>query len=246
MARGRRGLTVAAAAAGAVLVGAGVAAAAGGDGEHPVRVEQLWVTGVPEPGSGPGAGPVRLDATLYLPQGVGRVPAVLLAHGIGGSKADVADEAQRIAARGYVVLAWTARGFGRSGGLIHLDSPDYEVSDAAKLIDLLAARPEVQLDGPGDPRVGVAGGSYGGALALLLAGYDHRVDAIVPQITWNDLGHALFPQSEVSSPDPRSPAGIDPVGTPGVFKKGWAGVFFSPSGSAQAGLAASAGAAGPG
>ena len=29
-------------------------------------------------------------------------------------------------------------------------------------------------DGPGDPRVGVTGGSYGGALALLLAGYDRR------------------------------------------------------------------------
>ena len=29
---------------------------------------------------------------------------------------------------GYVVLAYSARGFGRSGGLIHLDAPDFEVA----------------------------------------------------------------------------------------------------------------------
>ena len=77
---------------------------------------------------------------------------------------------------------------------MHVDAPDFEVADARKLLDLLASRPEVLKDGPGDPRVGVVGGSYGGALALLLAGYDRRVDAIAPQITWNDLRQALFPQ----------------------------------------------------
>ena len=83
-------------------------------------------------------------------------------------------------------------------------------------------------DGPGDPRVGVTGGSYGGALALLLAGYDPRVDALAPVITWNDLGQALFPNAATAP-------GTLPADTPargafapdGVFKRGWAGVFFS-------------------
>ena len=39
----------------------------------------------------------------------------------------------------------------------------------------------------------MAGGSYGGALALLGAAYDDRIDAIAPQITWNSLTSALFP-----------------------------------------------------
>ncbi len=210
--------------------GIALAAASTHTSGYAVRTEQLWVTGTPEPGSGPYSGPVRLDSTLYLPQGAPREPAVMLAHGFGGTKADMDAEARRIAARGYVVLTWTARGFGRSGGLIHLDSPDYEVADASRLVDMLATRPEVQLDGPGDPRVAVAGASYGGALALLLAAYDHRIDAIIPQVTWNDLGHAFFPQSAVTSTTLRSPAGVDPVGTPGVFKKDWASLFFSPSG----------------
>jgi ABC-2 type transport system ATP-binding protein len=233
----RRTAVVAGVLAGLVAVVAG-AAVARGDDAVPVKTQVLSIPGVPEPG----LGPVTLDATLYLPQGVGRAPAVILAHGFGGSKDDVADQARALAGRGYVTLAYTARGFGRSGGLIHLDAPDFEVADASKLIDLLAARPEVQLDAPGDPRVGVAGGSYGGGLALLVAGHDHRVDAIAPEITWNDLRQALFPQFVVGSTGLRSSAGVDPVAAAGVFKKAWAGVFFSPQGGALASAASGAGA----
>ncbi len=154
-----------------------------------------------------GVNGVTLDTRLYLPKTSGKVPALLLGHGFGGTKESVAEDAKELAARGYAVLTWTARGFGASTGQIYLDSPEHEVRDAQGLLDWLAARPEIQLDGAGDPRVGVMGGSYGGALALLLAGQDQRVDAIVPMITWNDLGDSLF-------------AG-------GVFKKTWAGIFFS-------------------
>jgi ABC-2 type transport system ATP-binding protein len=178
--------------------------------------------------SGPsGTEPVDLDTRFYLPRDrSGQVPAVLLAHGFGGTKNSVRDDAESLAERGYAVLTWTARGFGRSGGQIHLDSPDHEVRDAQRLLDWLAARPEVRTDAAGDPRVGVVGGSYGGALALLLAGQDARVDAIVPLITWNDLGRSFLPQS----------ADTDATG---VFKKGWAGLFFG-NGAAPAALGSGA------
>ncbi|MEV0429851.1 alpha/beta fold hydrolase [Micromonospora sp. NPDC050495] len=179
--------------------------------------------------SGPdGTQPVDLDTTLYLPRDASarhRVPAVLLAHGFGGTKESVRSDAEDLAARGYAVLTWTARGFGRSGGEIHLDSPDYEVRDVQRLLDRLAARPDVRLDAPGDPRVGVVGGSYGGGLALLLAAQDQRVDAIVPMITWNDLSRAFLPESTGRQP------------TDGVFKKGWAGIFFGGGGNAGSGPA---------
>ncbi|WP_430780567.1 alpha/beta fold hydrolase [Actinoplanes sp. G11-F43] len=150
---------------------------------------------------------VELDARFYLPRDRdGKVPAVLVAHGFGGSKDSVRSDAESLAEQGYAVLTYTARGFGRSTGQIHLDSPDHEVKDAQRLLDWLATRPEVRTDAANDPKVAVVGGSYGGALALLLAGQDQRVDAIVPQITWNDLGTSLVPG--------------------GVFKKSWAGYFF--------------------
>jgi ABC-2 type transport system ATP-binding protein len=222
----RRALVAAGVATAIVLGGAGSALALR-SGTPEVREEVLAVAGVPEPGRGP----VTLDATLYLPEEPGPVPAVLLAHGFGGSKADLADDARLLAEQGYVVLAYSARGFGASGGLVHLDAPPFEVADAQKMLDLLSGRREVQQDGPGDPRVGVAGGSYGGALTLLLAGRDRRVDAIAPQITWNDLRQALFPQFAVAASAPRSPADVQPAGGPGVFKRSWAGIFFGPGGS---------------
>lgn len=165
-----------------------------------IRTTAQFIQGVPE-----GTTPVRLDTTLYLPAST-PAPAILLAQGFGGSKTDLAPQARLLAQAGYVVLAYTARGFGHSGGLIHLDSPRYEVADASRLIDWLATQPQVQLDGPGDPRVAVAGASYGGALALMLAGTDPRVDAVAADITWNDLGQALIPN--------------------GVLKKQWLGYLF--------------------
>jgi ABC-2 type transport system ATP-binding protein len=171
-----------------------------------------------------GTTPVALDTTYYQPDAASAahpVPAVLLAHGFGGTKDSVAGDAEDLAAHGYAVLTWTAEGFGASGGQIHVDSPDWEVRDARRLIDWLAARPEVRRDAPGDPRVAAVGGSYGGALALLLAGTDRRVDAIVPEITWNDLAGAFLPESTGAGPEA------------GVFKRAWAGLFFGSSGASR-------------
>jgi ABC-2 type transport system ATP-binding protein len=206
-----------------LLAGAAAAIGAARSGQAQPRIQEFRLS-VP---GGPGQpGPVSLDATIYLPA-VTPAPAVLVAHGFGGSKTSVDADARDLANRGFVALAWSARGFGRSTGQIALDSPDYEVADASRLIDYLATRPEVRLDRPGDPRVGVTGGSYGGALALLLAGYDHRVDAIAPAITWNDLGQALFPNTATTGALPSDTPAHGVFGPDGVFKRGWAGIFFS-------------------
>ncbi|WP_328944591.1 CocE/NonD family hydrolase [Streptomyces sp. NBC_00250] len=181
----------------AVLAGAGTWTAVASDDPPPVhRADRMLDLD--------GA---RIDTSYFTGDGDGRRPAVLLGHGFGGSKGDVRAQAEQLARDGYAVLTWSARGFGASTGEIGLNDPDHEVKDARKLIDWLAARPEVLLDKPGDPRVGVTGASYGGAISLLAAGYDARVDAIAPQITYWNLADALFPD--------------------GVFKKLWAGIFFS-------------------
>ena len=214
-----------------VVVLPGVATAAPAD-DGEVAVTEARV-GVP---AGPGQPlTIPLDTSLYVPSSATAetpAPAVLIAHGFGGDKGDVDGDARELAARGYVVQTWTARGFGASGGRIALDSPDYEVADARRLLDRLTAMPEVAQDGPGDPRVGVTGGSYGGGLSLLLAGYDRRVDAIAPVITWNDLGQALFPNDASTAPVPvDTPArGAFTGGADGVFKSGWAGIFFGTPG----------------
>ncbi|MFE3293539.1 alpha/beta fold hydrolase [Rhodococcus sp. NPDC059234] len=178
---------------------------------------------------------VKIDARLYLPAHT-PAPAVLLAHGFGGSKDSLSDQARGLAEDGFAVLAYSARGFGHSTGQISLNDPAREVADARGLVDWLSARTDVQQDGPGDPRIGVAGGSYGGALALTLAGTDHRIDAVAASITWNDLGQALFPNyGTTTDPESATPAAAG-YGGPGVLKRAWAGIFFGAgvSGAAQA------------
>ncbi|MFH7336302.1 alpha/beta fold hydrolase [Streptomyces sp. KHY 26] len=198
--RGPRRL-VAAAAAVVVLAGAGTWTAAASGGPPPVhRADRTMAM----------PGGVRLDTSYFTAGPAGRRPAVLLAHGFGGSKDDLRRQAEDLARHGYAVLTWSARGFGRSTGRIGLNDPKTEVADVSRLVDWLAEQPQVRLDRPGDPRVGIAGGSYGGAVSLLAAGYDHRVDAIAPALTYWNLADALFPN--------------------GVFKKLWAGVFFGEGG----------------
>ncbi|MGW4175612.1 alpha/beta fold hydrolase [Streptomyces rubiginosohelvolus] len=187
----------------AVLVGGGTWSAVADDGSPAVQREDriLRMDGVP------------IDTSYFHAKGSGKRPAVLIGHGFGGSKNDVRAQAEKLAADGYAVLTWSARGFGKSGGKISLNDPDHEVKDVSRLIDWLAERPEVQLDKKGDPRVGLTGASYGGAVSLLAAGHDERVDAIAPVITYWNLADALFPD--------------------GVFKKLWAGIFITTGGGCE-------------
>ena len=176
----------------------------------------------------PSGAAVSLDTTVYLPGGSGRHPVVLLAHGFGGSKDSVRAQASSLVNDGFVVITYSARGFGKSGGKIHLDDPDYEVADARAVITAVlasSAGPRILLDKPGDPRLGVAGGSYGGALALMLAATDPRVDTVVASITWNDLAQAFFPNhagTSIASSPGAAPSG----GVTGPLKQQWASLFF--------------------
>ncbi len=92
---------------------------------------------------------------------------------------------------GFNVLTWDPRGFGKSGGKAEVDSPHYEARDVSTLISWVAAQPGVELDAPGDPRMGMVGVSYGGGIQLVTAATDCRVDAIVPTIAWNSFGTSL-------------------------------------------------------
>ncbi|MFJ8616451.1 CocE/NonD family hydrolase [Streptomyces clavifer] len=174
-----------------------------------------------------------VDADLYRPAGVDAghpAPAVLATNGFGGSKSDGSTDAigRAFAARGYVGLVYSGLGFGKSGCLITLDDPAIDGRAASGLVDFLAGTRAaddgtradfVTGDGPGDPRVGMIGGSYGGAVQLATASVDHRVDALVPLITWNDLAYALSPNTTGAARGVSSD-------TPGVFKWQWTNGFY--------------------
>jgi len=93
---------------------------------------------------------------------------------------------------GYNVVTWTPRGFGASGGAVQLDSPEVEGRDVSAIIDWVARQPWARLDRAGDPRIGMAGGSYGGGIQYSTAARDRRVDAIVPIVGWHSLVSSLY------------------------------------------------------
>lgn len=174
-----------------------------------------------------------VDADLYRPAGVDAdrpAPAVLATNGFGGSKSDGSTDVigKAVAARGYVGLVYSGLGFGRSGCLITLDDPAIDGKAASGLLDFLGGiraaddgtrADYVVRDGEGDPRVGMIGGSYGGAIQLATASTDPRVDALVPLITWNDLAYALAPNNTGAHTGVTSD-------TPGVFKWQWTNGFY--------------------
>ena len=141
----------------------------------------------------------HIATKLAIPTNVsGDVPLVLIGHGWGATKETVENGLYpRLLDAGYAVLTWDARGFGQSGGQAHVDQPDIEGRDVSALLDFAAAQDGILLDGPGDPRVGMAGQSYGGGIQPNTAAFDDRVDVLEPEITWNSLVQSLYPNEVI-------------------------------------------------
>ncbi|WP_375498511.1 CocE/NonD family hydrolase [uncultured Jatrophihabitans sp.] len=184
---------------------------------------------------------------LYLPATASashRVPAILTTNGFGGSAADQAPFAEQEATKGYAVLSYGGLGFGGSGCKITLDDPDYDGQAASQLVSYLGGAPGIAFadaahttpaprltsvvhdarDHAGtartyDPRVGMWGGSYGGEVQFAAASVDPRIDALNPQITWNDLSYSLGPNNATAP-------GSVTVADPGAVKLTW-GLLFS-------------------
>ncbi len=227
----RRSLPAAVTAATVLLAGAGalagaVPAAAAGPGVTRTPVQLTVLVGPA------GTTSCLVDADLWVPDGAtaaSPAPAVLTTNGFGGSKDDQAGAARALAREGYLTLSYTGLGFPDSGCKIALDDPDQDGRAASQLVDYLAGTKAdnsgrvldmVAKNAPGDPRVGMIGGSYGGQVQFAAASLDPRIDALIPIITWNDLAYSLAPNN-TSIGDTVS------YRTPGVHKKEWTSLFFS-------------------
>jgi predicted acyl esterase len=133
----------------------------------------------------------QLAATLYEPDGTppaGGRPAIVMFHGLGGTRASMnALAEQTFANEGYVVLTSDHRGHGESGGLFDVDGPA-EIQDARDLFEWLAARPEVDRAHIGAWGISLGGGVVWGALK---AGVPFAAAEV--NETWVDLAQALAP-----------------------------------------------------
>jgi ABC-2 type transport system ATP-binding protein len=105
---------------------------------------------------------------------------------------------------GFWVISLDQRGHGDSGGNVRLMDPDHEGRDLLQVLDWAEANLHHLMYRDDNLVLGAVGASYGGGYQMMLLAIDpkHRMDAIVPQITWNDIDTALAPN--------------------GVNKSGWA------------------------
>ena len=135
---------------------------------------------------------VAITYTLYeptTPKPAAGYPAIMMFHGLGGSRQDMNTLAENsFANEGYAVLTFDARGHGASGGLFSLDGPR-EIADFKALFAWLTARPEI--DGK---HVGAWGISLGGGAVWrsIVDGIPFAAGEVVE--TWTDLISALAPQ----------------------------------------------------
>lgn len=132
---------------------------------------------------------VILDATLYKPQMGGNeqpLPILVFANSWTLNKKQYHEEALVFSKKGYWVLSYSTRGFGRSGGLASAASPD-DIKDVSVLLDWLEANTNAHME-----RVGMAGISYGGGISLLAAAADDRIKAVASMSGWSDLKEAFF------------------------------------------------------
>ena len=171
-----------------------------------------------------------IDTRLYVPSNATAgtpQPAILITHGFGLSKSapEVVANATFLARHGYVVLTYTAQGFGASSGCVTLQSRTYDVKDAKQLITkVLDPRKDVLHDANGSV-VGMVGGSYGGGIQANVAENDPRIHAISPGRTWNTLQYSLNPNNRIV---PGDPTGFThELNKQGVFKAQWTSLFFA-------------------
>lgn len=145
----------------------------------------------------------RMAGDLYLPKStrdVDRLPAIVMSHGWGGTKAGLVGYAAAFAAEGYIVLAFDYRGWGKSGGrLVAKDAaatpnadgfaditaqvirtvvdPFDQVVDIRHAVDFMMGEPKVDTS-----RIGYWGSSYSGAHAVWVAVHEPRVACVVGQV----------------------------------------------------------------
>ncbi|MFK0179038.1 CocE/NonD family hydrolase [Streptomyces xanthochromogenes] len=130
---------------------------------------------------------VELDAALWLHNGEGPHPLIVMPSPWAKQGWTMyAVQAMRFARRGYHVLAYTARGFGESGGEVEV-AGEADISDGIKALDHLIEQTSGAIG-----RVGFLGDSYGSGISQLVAAEDPRVRAVVALSTWGDLGEAFY------------------------------------------------------
>jgi fermentation-respiration switch protein FrsA (DUF1100 family) len=130
---------------------------------------------------------VTLRGWLYMPQGAGPHPGILLSHGFSALKEMTLDHyAEVFCAAGFACVVYDHRNLGSSDG-----TPRGEIDPWRQVLDMRHGVSFVRTCKGVDPeRIGLWGTSYSGGHALVVAALDRRVKCVVSQVMTIDGGVA--------------------------------------------------------
>jgi pimeloyl-ACP methyl ester carboxylesterase len=126
---------------------------------------------------------VRCSGDLYIPQGVERPPAVILAHGLGADRAfGLSNYAEYFVKTGIASYVFDYRGFGDSDGEVrHLVSPKRHLEDWRAAIAHVRSLPRIN-----STRIGLWGSSFSGGHVIATAACIRDITAIAAQVPFVD------------------------------------------------------------
>lgn len=130
---------------------------------------------------------LKLKANVVEPTTPGPHPAIVMPASWAINDFEYLLQAAKLVRRGYIVLSFTPRGLFGSEGQIDVAGPK-ELSDVSAALDWLLKNTSAD---PG--RLGVAGVSYGGDMALQMPAADSRVKAVGGLSAYADLTASLYP-----------------------------------------------------
>jgi dienelactone hydrolase len=138
-----------------------------------VRVDDIAFTG---------PGDARLNAYVLMPfNSEGSHPAVIYAHGAGGDRQEMLDEARQMAEKGAVTLTLDmiyspsrAKPLpqGMAGARENSRLEQQAVKEVRRAVDYLQSRDDVD-----DDQIGYVGWSAGARMGALISGVEHRIKA---------------------------------------------------------------------
>ena len=183
---------------------------------------------------------VRLDISVW-PQASGKHPVVLLAHGFGGSKDSVTEQAIALHERGYVVVAWSARGH---GSVRRQDPPQRPGLRDRRRPNAARPRSQAQRCRARRPRRPARRRHGRRPTAEPSASCSPERTAASTASSRPSRGTTSPTRSSPRRRSPTAPttaAGRAPIATPGPFKQVWATNFFLSANQGAGGAAANAG-----
>ncbi len=153
---------------------------------------------------------ITLPVSVFYPSNAApdeKFPAILVIHGWTLDKTMSEWAAKYYASRGYISVAFTARGWFGAGGEVGCMDPEKDMRDVSCLIDLLEAdiRFPLLTDGKGAV-AGITGASMGGCFSYMKAPRkdprpgdpgDERLRAVIPMHGSFDLLFSLYPNGVV-------------------------------------------------